>query len=321
MNHRAAVIGLGVMGQRMLGNMASYAGFDAVAGWDPDPGARNTAAALHPHLVMVDTPAEAIGRDDVDVVYIASPPRFHATHVSAALDAGKAVYCEKPLDVDDARAAAMVDHAERSGQVNIVNFSLASAVATTEMERQLAAGETGTIAGVDIRLHFATWPRGWQMDAAGWLSFRADGGFTREVLSHWVYLSQRLFGRVALTGAEVRYGAGDLAETHVSALMTAGEVPVTVAASVGGCGPDLVEYTVWGAQRSLRVHDWNQLYSSDGGDWNRRLADIEDPREAGYERQLINASNAVAGRPHTMPSFADALAVQRIIESILATGN
>ncbi len=46
MNYKVSFIGLGVMGQRMLGNMHRYAGFEACSAWDPDPDAcARTAAA------------------------------------------------------------------------------------------------------------------------------------------------------------------------------------------------------------------------------------------------------------------------------------
>lgn len=318
MSHGTAILGLGIMGQRMLGNMRKYAGFNIVSVWDPDPAAGQRVRAKWQDINVADTAAAAIENPDVAVVYIASPPRFHAEHAHAAMEAGKAVYCEKPLDVDDARAAWLVEHAAKAGVVNIVNFSLAAALATTEIENRLKAGTTGELAGLDIRLHFSTWPRAWQMDAASWLSYREDGGFAREVLSHWIYLTQRLLGPPTLRGAATHYPPAPAAETHVTALLEAGGVPVTVAGSVGGVGPDLVEATFWGSEQSLKVLDWNQLYASDGGDFVQQLTDVADHREAGYEHQLQAASRAVSGKASPMPTFADALAVQRIIEAILA---
>ncbi|MEM7404180.1 MAG: Gfo/Idh/MocA family oxidoreductase [Pseudomonadota bacterium] len=318
MSHGTAIIGLGIMGQRMLGNMRKYAGFDIVCVWDPDPLACQRVRETYPDIIVADSASAAIDNPDVSVVYIASPPRFHAVHAHAAMDAGKAVYCEKPLDVDDARAAGLVDHAAKAGVVNIVNFSLAAALATTEIERRIQSGATGALSGLDIRLHFSTWPRGWQMDAASWLSYREDGGFAREVLSHWIYLTQRLLGAPELTHAATHYPPAPAAETHVTALLEAGGVPVTVAGSVGGAGPDLVEATFWGSDESLRVFDWNQLYASNGGEFVRQLVDVDDPREAGYDHQLQAASRAIDREASPMPTFADALAVQRIIEAILA---
>lgn len=318
MNHRVSIIGLGVMGQRMLTNMAVHDGFSVTRAWDPDEGACQKTREGFPGVRIAGSAAEAMGADDVDVVYIACPPSWHREHALAAFAAGRHVYCEKPLGVDVDQSRELCAAAAASPRVNIVNFSLASAAATLEVEQRLASGVLGEISGVDVRLHFSQWPREWQMDAADWLSRRAQGGFAREVLSHWIYLTGRLFGAATLDGASVRYPGGDLAETHLTASLRAGELPVTVAGSVGGVGPDRVEFTVWGSRQSCRIHDWNRLLSATpGGDWTEELTHLDDPRQAGYMLQLDNAAAAFQGEAHTMPSFEDALRVQVLIEDIL----
>ena len=316
--HGVSLIGLGVMGQRMLGSMALNKRFRAVAAWDPDGNARDHTHALYPEIRIADSPRDAISGQDIDVVYIACPPVWHKEYALAAMQIGKAVYCEKPLGIDVAQSRDLVEQARDAGVVNIVNFSLASAAAVTEVERLLQSGTLGHLAGVDVRVHFSQWPREWQKDAAAWLSYREQGGFTREVLSHWVYLTQRLFGRAELRGAAARYAGDKLSETHVIAELQAGSLPVSVAGSVGGAGPDLVEYTVWGSRLSCRIVDWNRLFTSDGGEWQAALTHIDDPRQLGYQLQLDNAAAAIAGADHSMPDFADALSVQILIENMLA---
>lgn len=306
------------MGQRMLGSMALNARFSAVSAWDPDAGARDHTHHLYPQIRIADSAEDAISGQDSEVVYIACPPVWHKEYAVAAMEAGKAVYCEKPLGIDLAQSRDLVERARDAGIVNIVNFSLASAAAVTEMEKLLRAGALGDLAGVDVRVHFSQWPREWQMDAADWLSYREQGGFTREVLSHWVYLTERLFGRAELVSAAARYPGDKLSETHVIAELQAGPLPVSIAGSVGGAGPDLVEYTVWGSRQSCRIVDWNRLFTSDGGQWQAQLSHIDDPRQLGYQLQLDNAAAAIAGGDHSMPDFADALSVQTLIENMLA---
>jgi len=318
MAHRVSIIGLGVMGQRMLGSMALNARFSAVSAWDPDAGARDHTRRSYPQIRIADSAEDGISGQDTEVVYIACPPVWHKEYAVAAMEAGKAVYCEKPLGIDLAQSRDLVERARHAGVVNIVNFSLASAAAVTEMEKRLQAGALGELAGVDVRVHFSQWPREWQMDAADWLSYREQGGFTREVLSHWVYLTERLFGRAELRSAAARYPGDKLSETHVIADLQAGSLPVSIAGSVGGAGPDLVEYTVWGSRQSCRIVDWNRLFTSDGGQWQAQLSHIDDPRQLGYQLQLDNAAAAIAGGDHSMPDFADALSVQTLIESMLA---
>ncbi|NKB59918.1 MAG: gfo/Idh/MocA family oxidoreductase [Alphaproteobacteria bacterium] len=317
MTHKVAVIGLGVMGQRMLGNMAVHSDFEVVSVWDPDGVACVDTKATYPSLNIADSREALVADPLVDVVYIASPPATHRAHALSAMAHGKAVYCEKPLGVDIAESRDLAAQAEKSGCCCIVNFSLASAHAVGLVERKLQDGVLGDVAGVDIRTHFSTWPRDWQMGAAGWLSRRAQGGFTREVLSHWVYLSERLFGSATLKHTAARYPEGDGAETHLHAGLDCGGVPISIAGSVGGVGPDRVEFTVWGSRESCRIYDWNRLRVSDGGDWQEAMTDIDDPREHGYRLQLDNAAAAFSGKAHTMPDFKAALSVQILIEDML----
>ena len=255
------------------------------------------------------------------MVYIACPPLWHREYVDLAIDAGKPVFCEKPLGVDVADSRAMVEKVEASGVINAVNFPFGRAAAVGILRTELTSEALGPIAGVDARFHFSSWPRDWQMDAAEWLSLREQGGFTREVISHYAFLIERLFGPARLVDASMRYPdgpEGKIAESHMHGLLDCSGTPVYITGTVGGAGPDLVEFTVWGAKRSYRLYDWNRLRSSDGSDWQEALVHIDDPRKDGYVRMLDNFLALLEGRPNTMPTFREALSVQELIESILA---
>ncbi|MGI9384132.1 MAG: Gfo/Idh/MocA family protein [Methyloligellaceae bacterium] len=320
MKPNIAFVGLGVMGQRMLTNMRTHGSFTLGAAWDPDPEARGQTQKEFPEIRLGASADDIIGDAATDVVYVACPPASHRAYVLAALDAGKPVFCEKPLGVDVAESRDMVDRIEQSGLMNAVNFSFASAAASDMIKAELEAGALGRVMGADLRLHFSQWPRDWQVHASDWLSLRAEGGFAREVVSHYAFLTERLFGKAHVTGATLHYPDGPegrRAETHLSALLDCSGVPVSIAGSVGGVGPDRVEYTVWGENRSYRLYDWNRLRSSDGGDWREELTHMEDPRQEGYMRMLDNILAQLAGRPHTMASFREALSVQELVERLL----
>jgi len=318
--YKVAFIGLGVMGNRMLTNMHKHEAFELFAGWDPDPAASKAVSQEYPDMDIGESSEQIITRGETDVVYIATPPLWHREYVSAAVEAGKTVFCEKPLGVDVPDSQAMVEQVEEAGILNAVNFPFARGLAADFVLGELDAGGLGQVQGVDVRLHFSSWPRDWQMNAAEWLSKRAQGGFSREVVSHYVYLTERLFGPAQLLSASTHYPdgpTGDASETHLLAQLECSGIPVSIAGSVGGKGPDLVEYTVWGTRRSYRIFDWNRLLSSDGGEWTEGLAHVEDPREEGYRRMLDNFAAQLEGRAHTMASFRDALSVQRLVEAML----
>ena len=267
MRHTIGVIGLGIMGRRMLNNMSAHGGFDVVAAWDPDPDACAMTRDTYPDIRIAGDADEVIGDARVRVVYIASPPATHVEYALAAIDRGKGVYSEKPLAVDLRQSEELVRRAEQAGVINTVNFSFAGKAASETISEALHAGRVGNVSSVDIRLHFCRWPRDWQAGAT-WLARREQGGFVREVLSHYVYLTERLFGRIRVCHASVRYPQdGVSAETQVLADLDCKGIAISVAGGIGGVGPDRVEYTVWGTQTSYRLYDWNRLQSSTGEGW------------------------------------------------------
>lgn len=318
MTYRVAVLGLGVMGQRMLNHLALHEQFEILGGWDASPAARAHAKTLHP-TVDFDTPAEALIRSaETDLVYIGVPPLAHAGYALAAIEAGKAVLCEKPLGVDVADSRALTQRMEASGLPQAVNFAYGSSRAGDVILDAYRGGDFGTLVGVDIRQHFAVWPRPWQAQAK-WLALKEEGGFVREVLSHFLYLCDRVLGPATLDSFDVRHPADPtLCETHASARLTAAGVPISVASSSGGVGPDLVEITFWGTKKSHRITDWYRTEETEGGPWVETTPPVEDFRRDGAFRQLNQIANMIAGKPHTLPDFRAALRVQELIEAILA---
>lgn len=319
--HKVVIIGLGVIGQRMLTNMPNQGRLEIIGGWDLDPQACAAAKDKFPWLTIADSAAALIDNPETDVVYIGVPPLAHREYALAAIAAGKAVFCEKPLGVDVAESRELTGRMEASGLKQAVNFVFGAARGAAMLKAAVDAGEAGDVAGVDIRLHFANWPRGWQENAA-WLGLREQGGFVREVLSHYLFLTEKLFGASELVSASIAYPAAPegASESHVLAQLDCGGTPVTFAGTVGGIGPDLVEYSVWGSKKSYRLVDWYRLLSSDGGDWRDEIAGVDSLPLDAYMLQLNNLAAMLDGKPHTLPDFRAALSVQERIEEILAEG-
>lgn len=312
------IIGLGIMGTRMLGTITQHPQFHIAGVWDPSASQAAEATNSFTEATLVDSAAMLIASDDSDLIYIACPPKFHAEYAQAAIAAGKPMLCEKPLGVDLAESRALVAAVEAAGLPNAVNFTQACSPALTTVQERIASGATGTVLGADIIVHFNQWPRDWQVDA-DWLRFRDQGGFTREVFSHYVFLMERLFGRAELKSADAHYPADPaLCESSMYARFDCNGVAVNFLGTVGGAGIERVEATVWGDRQSLRIQDWVNLFESDGGAWTPSLPDIADPRREGAGQQISNVAAMLEGKDHLMPSFHDALCVQEHIEAMLS---
>ncbi|WCB95396.1 Inositol 2-dehydrogenase/D-chiro-inositol 3-dehydrogenase [Baekduia alba] len=300
------------MGAEMLAVATAAPGVEVVHAADPSTEAVQRAARDHPAILIGTDPDAVVRSDAIDAIYIAAPPLHHADYAVRALDAGKAVFCEKPLaiDLDDGRA--MVAAAQRSGLVNAVNFALADRHAALEVERAVRAGEAGDVRGVDIRLTFPTWPRSFQKDAH-WLSQAEQGGMLREVLSHFIYLTDRLLGPLEPVLLDARRPDAGSSETSVFGLLTAGDVPVRILARADAALPETYEWELHGARRSYRLIDWGELSVSEGAAWTPIALEAERGTEA---TRLAEFARAVRrSEAARLPDFETALRVQTIIEA------
>jgi len=131
-----------------------------------------------------------IGRGDIDVVDICTPPGTHAEIATAAAAAGKAIVCEKPLAVTYQQAAAALSAVATAGVHNAVGFNYRRLPAVALMRRMIADGAIG-----DVRLWRATWlsdeftdpatPHDWRFDRAMGGTTIADLGCHLIDLAHW----------------------------------------------------------------------------------------------------------------------------------------
>ena len=319
MAHGIGIIGLGIMGQRMLASLGRHPGFTIVAAWDPSSAALAELCRDHPGIVPAASAQMLAARDDLAALYIASPPVSHPAYVNLAWDHGKAAFCEKPLSVSLADSEALVRRQAAEGLRAAVNFPFASAPAALALKDAVLGGALGAIERIDIDVAFAAWPRPWQQ-AGAWLAERVEGGFVREVVSHFIFLTQRLAGRLTIRESRVIYPAdGTTAETAIAAALTAGTIPVSVAGAVGGTDADDSNgLTVTGSMGALRLYDWTGLRRRDGAVWREvDLGPGPPARQRSAMTQLDQLARLIEGYPHALPTLAEGLAVQSCVETLL----
>jgi len=87
----------------------------------------------------------ALEDDDVDAVMICTPPRTHASIIERAAKAGKAVFCEKPIDLDMARVLSCGDVLDAAGTPFFVAFNRRFDPSHRALHDALRAGEIGQI--------------------------------------------------------------------------------------------------------------------------------------------------------------------------------
>jgi len=99
--------------------------------------------------------AALIARDDIDLVYVALPAAFHAEWAIKALEAGKAVLCEKPFAMNAAEARAMVAAAEKAGRPLIEALHYRYHPVMTEALRLIHDGAIGRLLDGDADFNVA----------------------------------------------------------------------------------------------------------------------------------------------------------------------
>jgi len=97
------------------------------------------------HAEAASSLEELLARPDVDVVCIATPSGSHAEPAIAALEAGKHILCEKPLDVTLERAQKIIDTAAAKGLLAAAVFQSRFGPGAQAVRKAVLAGRFGKI--------------------------------------------------------------------------------------------------------------------------------------------------------------------------------
>jgi len=318
------IIGAGIMGERLLRAALDHAGdvVHVTGIWDHTPAALDRIASSLPGVPRAAS-AEAV-IEGADCVYVATPPATHLGYARAAIAAGRAAFLEKPLavDLDDADAFVRQAGVRQAGAVRIaVNFPFASSRAAERLQGWLRDNVAGAPRGFTIDVGFATWPRPWQRDAAAWLDGAAEGGFTRGVVSHFLFLSRRLLGPLFLKTSQAEYGVDGGTERRISARLDAGGLPGRLSGSVGTTAQD--DHNTWTVQgvANIRLRDWSIAERQrPDGTWvpDPDAMPNERARPLALRRQLEHVARMTRGEPHRLATLTEAFEVQQVVEAILS---
>ena len=117
---------------------------------------------------------ETIGRDDVDLVCITTPPNLHHEMALAAIDAGKHVLCEKPMAMTVTEAQEMTDAAASKQLLALIDHELRFLPGRRHAYGMLRDKAIGTVR--HVKCHFQAPHRGDPNLAWNWWSDEVQGG-------------------------------------------------------------------------------------------------------------------------------------------------
>lgn len=194
MTYRVGVIGLGLMGDVHVRAFQGHADFEVVAVSDPDAAILATVADARKITARYASAHELIAREKLDILTIATPPRYHAGLAIAGFERGLHVLCEKPMAMSIAEAERMVDAARISAKVHILGHQSRFNPVRAHIRDLIAQGYIGTPRHALYHQfapgNAATARWSW------WSSLAEGGGMLGEYASHQIDLLRWYLGGI-----------------------------------------------------------------------------------------------------------------------------
>jgi myo-inositol 2-dehydrogenase/D-chiro-inositol 1-dehydrogenase len=153
-----AVIGVGNRGSYLLTAVMAQPVAKVAALCDIKPDRLDkaaTAAAAHNPQTYTDW-RRIIDRKDIDSVYIATPPHLHSEMAIAALEAGKNVYCEKPIGVTAKQVRDLLKVGRASKKVFVSGQQLRTMRQLMQAVQKIRNGAIGEVIMVKAQRHAST---------------------------------------------------------------------------------------------------------------------------------------------------------------------
>ena len=314
-----AVLGCGRIGRMHARNLARHPRAELVSVYDiASAAASETAAELHARAAAsID---EVLADPAVAAVLIASSTDTHVPLITACAKAGKAVLCEKPIDLDIARAEACWAEIGGLNPVVMIGFNRRFDPSFRALRDRLHAGEIGKLEQVAITSRDPAPP------PVAYI--RVSGGIFRDMTIHDFDMARYLAGEIV----EVQATGANLIEPAIREAGDFDAAMVTMRAASGtlihisnsrrcGYGYDQ-RIEVFGAlgmlqagnQRPTTVESWT---ASGTGAMDPVQHFFIERYGAAYAAEIDHLVACLADRKSPSPGFSDGLAALRLADAAL----
>ena len=291
---RFGIIGIGMQGSALLTNAVQLPGVECVAAADLYDGRHLLAKEIAGNKIKTTRKYQELLDDkEIDCIIAAVPDHWHRHVVVDAVNAGKDIYCEKPMSHTPADGLAMVAAAKKTGRIVQIGSQRVSSVICAKAKEMIAngaIGELNLVEGVlgrndptgcweyppppDLSLSNFDWNT-WQGDTpkrpwdpatspkffARWRCWKEYGtGVAGDLLVHLVSGMNFMLGwnepptRCFATGGILRWPDGrDMPDVH-PALFDYGKIPVYLRLNLGCEMPEV--YRFQGSHGILEVTEF-----------------------------------------------------------------
>jgi predicted dehydrogenase len=266
-----------------------------------------------PHVA--DSYEALLARDDIDLVYNALPPHRHANLTVAALEAGKAVLCEKPFAMNAVEAARMVEASARSGRPLIEAFHYRFHPAFQRVMDIVRSGELGSVRRIEAAFDVTIPYRPGELRH----TLAVGGGALMDLGCYPVHAARTLIGTeptivsatahcdhpgVDLTMAtELAFPGGETASIHTS---MAPDTPFDAWIKVEGSDGRLE------IMNPIHPHRGHSITTTIKGKAETFTVD----GQATYDHQLAHVMDVMAGRAAPLTGGEDAVGNMTAIDAI-----
>lgn len=317
MGFRIAQLGAGRMGSLHAANAAAHPDLDLV--YIVDPNAARAGAIARDSGAIPATLDRILGDSDISGVMVASATDAHLSDTRACLEAGKAVFCEKPLDLDSARLQAIGNRFDRRDTPPLfVAFNRRFDDHFAALKQRLDDGAIGALETLHIVNHDPAPP------AVDFIP--GSGGLFRDFSIHDFDLVRWLTGdevhEIFAWGScliDPAIGAAGDVDTAKIILRSRGGVLCVISNNRRtGYGYDQ-RIEAFGASGALRVD--NILQSGvatwrDGGSTSAPLLyGFADRYAAAYRREMDHFADILKGLAAPRTGFYDSLAALRLADA------
>lgn len=268
---RLGLLGAGRIGKVHAGAIAATADAHLVAVADAFPdAAKALAASTGAEVRDVDA---IMGAKDIDAVLITTPTDLHATMIEQAARAGKAIFCEKPIDLDVARVEACLSVVAKEKAALMVGFNRRFDPNFIEVRRRIDAGAIGAVEVVAITSRDPGPP---PIEYIG-----RSGGMFRDMTIHDFDMARFLLGEEPAT---VFASASNLVDPKIGAagdVDTAAVILTTASGKI--CQINNSRRATYGYDQRIEVHGSKGMVSAE----NLRETTVELANADGYRRDPL----------------------------------
>jgi myo-inositol 2-dehydrogenase/D-chiro-inositol 1-dehydrogenase len=274
MTIRFGLLGAGRIGKVHAAAIASLPGAKLVAVADAFPAAATAIAIATQYGAEIRDADAIMNASDIDAVLITTPTDLHATMIEQAARAGKAIFCEKPIDLDVERVRACLAVVASEKAKLMVGFNRFDPN-FIEVRRQIDSGAIGTVEMVSITSRDPAPPGGDYI--------KRSGGLFRDMTIHDFDMARFLLGEEPAT---VYASASVLVDPVIGELGDFDSASIVLTTKSGKIAQiSNSRRASYGYDQRIEVHGSKGLVSAE----NLRATNVEVANEEGYRREpLLN---------------------------------